>query len=246
MEDIKKGVISLSGGLDSTCLLMSMLAIGMEVKAYSFNYGQKHSVELKKVKKNIKFLQDKGLPVTHQVIDLTDVFSDSASSLKTGNEPIPEGHYAAENMKSTVVENRNVIFSAIIYGKALAWANKIGEKVIISLGIHAGDHFIYPDCRPESQQMAQQLFKISNIGSENVDYVAPYAEFDKSQVLTNGISAMKVLGFSDKEIKKVLKNTHTCYNPNEKGESCGKCGSCNERLEAFEKIGWKDPVPYQK
>lgn len=246
MEDIKKGVISLSGGLDSTCLLMSMLAIGMEVKAYSFSYGQKHSVELKKVKKNIKFLQDKGLPVTHQVIDLTDVFSDSASSLKSGNEPIPEGHYAAENMKSTVVENRNVIFSAIIYGKALAWANKTGEKVIISLGIHAGDHFIYPDCRPESQQMAQQLFKISNIGSENVDYVAPYAEFDKSQVLTNGISAMKVLGFSDKEIKKVLKNTHTCYNPNEKGESCGKCGSCNERLEAFEKIGWKDPVPYQK
>lgn len=246
MEDIKKGVISLSGGLDSTCLLMSMLAIGMEVKAYSFSYGQKHSVELKKVKKNIKFLQDKGLPVTHQVIDLTDVFSDSASSLKTGNEPIPEGHYAAENMKSTVVENRNIIFSAIIYGKALAWANKTGEKVIISLGIHAGDHFIYPDCRPESQQMAQQLFKISNIGSENVDYVAPYAEFDKSQVLTNGISAMKVLGFSDKEIKKVLKNTHTCYNPNEKGESCGKCGSCNERLEAFEKIGWKDPVPYQK
>ena len=77
---MKKAIISLSGGLDSTCLLMYLLSNDYEVKAYSFDYGQKHDVELKKVKKNIKFLQSKGLPVTHQIINLKDVFSDSAST----------------------------------------------------------------------------------------------------------------------------------------------------------------------
>ena len=80
-EATKRAVISLSGGLDSTCLLLKLLADGYEVRAYSFDYGQKHEVELKKVKKNIKFLQSTGLPLTHQIINLRDVFSDSMSSL---------------------------------------------------------------------------------------------------------------------------------------------------------------------
>ena len=159
----KKAVISLSGGLDSTCLLMHLLANGYdEIRAYSFDYGQKHSVELKKVKKNIKFLQRKGYNIEHQVINVRDVFSDSASSLHRGGEAIPKGHYEDETMKSTVVENRNIIFSAIVYGKALGWANKTGDNVVITLGIHAGDHCIYPDCRPESHEAAKHLFKISN------------------------------------------------------------------------------------
>lgn len=241
----KKAVISLSGGLDSTMLLMQLLSNGMEVRAYSFYYGQKHNVELKKVKKNIKFLQEKGLPVTHQIINLEDCFSDSASSLHQGGDAIPEGHYADENMKSTVVENRNIIFSSIIYGKALGWANKIGENVWITQGLHAGDHAIYPDCRPESQEMARELYRISNWGSERVDFIAPFINIDKGQVLGAGLCAMQELGFTKAEMKKVLKNTHTCYNPNEKGESCGKCGSCTERLEAFAANGMKDPVKYQ-
>lgn len=240
-----KAVISLSGGLDSTCLLMYLLSRGMEVRTYSFYYGQKHNVELKKVKKNIKFLQKKGLPVTHQVIDLEDCFSDSASSLHQGGADIPEGHYADENMKSTVVENRNIIFSSIIYGKALGWANKTGENVIITQGLHAGDHAIYPDCRPESQEMARELYKISNWGSEKVDFVAPFINIDKAEVLHEGLKAMHEMLFKTAEIRKVLKNTHTCYNPNGKGESCGKCGSCTERLEAFERNGLKDPISYQ-
>ena len=158
----KKAVISLSGGLDSTCLLMHLLANGYdEIRAYSFDYGQKHSVELKKVKKNIKFLQRKGYNIEHQVINVRDVFSDSASSLHRDGEAIPKGHYEDETMKSTVVENRNIIFSAIVYGKALGWANKTGDSVVITLGIHAGDHCIYPDCRPESHEAAKHLFKIS-------------------------------------------------------------------------------------
>lgn len=243
---MKKAIISLSGGLDSTCLLMYLLSNDYEVRAYSFDYGQKHDIELKKVKKNIKFLQSKGMPVTHQVINLRDVFSDSASTLHQGGDSIPHGHYADENMKSTVVENRNVIFSAIIYGKALSWANKANDYVVITQGIHSGDHAIYPDCTEESRAAAEHLYKISNWNSEKVDFIAPFVNIDKTGVLSAGIKAMTKMGFTKSDIKKVLKNTHTCYDPDEKGRSCGKCGSCTERLEAFNLVGMKDPVEYQE
>lgn len=245
-DDIKKAVISLSGGLDSSCLLMELFAQGIEeVHAYSFYYGQKHMVELKKVRKNIKFLREKGFNIEHQIINLTDVFNESTSSLHQGGEDIPEGDYHEESMKSTVVENRNIIFSSIIYGKALAWANKTNENVLITLGIHAGDHAIYPDCRPESQETAAHLFKISNWGSEKVDYVAPFEYLDKAHVLMAGLESMRHLGFTKTEITKYLRNTHTCYNPDESGKSCGKCGSCTERIEAFAYNHLKDPIKYQ-
>lgn len=245
MENCNKVCISLSGGLDSTMLLMHYLARGFEVRSYSFDYGQKHDIELKKVKDNIKFLQEKGLPVSHQVINLRDAFSDSASSLYgANNEKIPEGDYRDENMKSTVVENRNVIFSSIIYGKALGWANKTQDNVLISLGIHAGDHTIYPDTTPESQSMARELFRISNWGSERVDYEAPFVNLHKDELLTTGVGAMRLMGFQDSDIETVLTNTHSCYTPDSEGRSCGKCGTCVERLEAFEKAHMIDPIPY--
>jgi 7-cyano-7-deazaguanine synthase len=237
-------IISLSGGLDSSCLVPYLLSEGVEkIKAYSFKWGQKHSVELKKVKKNIQFLQSKGVDITHHIIDLTDAFNESKSSLHKGGEAIPEGHYAAENMKSTVVENRNVIFSSIIYGKALSWSKEVGE-VSIALGIHSGDHTVYLDTTPESRAACEEAFKISNWGSENVDYIAPFEYYTKAQLLHESIDAMKSLGWTKSEIKKFLKNTHTCYNPDAEGRSCGKCGSCNERLEAFSKNKMKDPIKY--
>lgn len=239
-----KVVISMSGGLDSTCLALHMLAQGKEVRAYAFDYGQNHKVELKKLKHNIKNWQNKGLPITLQVIDLKDVFSDSQSSL-TGNGNIPEGHYEDSNMKSTVVENRNIIFSSIIYGKALSWSKQTDSDVEITLGIHAGDHTIYPDCTPESQEMARELFRISNWGSEKIDYVAPFVNSTKGEVLTAGLDAMYILGFDWKDVRQTLKYTHTCYSPNEYGDSCGKCGSCTERLEAFEFVSMEDPIRYQ-
>lgn len=241
---MKKAVISLSGGLDSTCLLLELLSQGYEVRAYGFDYGQKHSIELEKVKENIKLLQKLGYKVTHQVINLRDCFSDSASSLHEGGEKIPEGDYRDETMKSTVIENRNVIFSAIIYGKALGWANKTQDNVLISLGIHGGDHAIYPDCRPESQQMAKELFRISNWGSERVDYETPFVNIDKGEVLKRGLEAMKKLGISEFGQEFILAHTHSCYAPDEKGRACGKCGTCVERLEAFAKNGLKDPAEY--
>lgn len=242
---MNRAVISLSGGLDSTMLLMKLLSEGRAVKAYSFDYGQNHTIELKRLEKNIMFLQSKNLPIAHQVINLKDVFSDSQSSL-CGNGDIPAGHYEDSNMKSTVVENRNIIFSSIIYGKALSWSKQTDSNVSITLGIHAGDHTIYPDCTPESQEMARELFRISNWGSEKVDYIAPFVNSTKGEVLESGINAMKSLGFSADDITYVLAHTHTCYSPNSNGESCGKCGSCTERLEAFGYVGMKDPIKYQE
>lgn len=240
-----KAIISLSGGLDSTMLLMQLLAEGYEIRAYSFDYGQKHDIELKKVKKNIKFLQAKGLPVTHQIINVRDCFSDSASSLAKGGDEIPKGDYSVENQSSTVVENRNIIFSAIIYGKALAWSKKTGDDVKITLGIHAGDHSVYPDTTQESFEAAKHCYEISNWGSEKVEYVAPFVNLEKHELLAAGINGMAVMGFKMSEINRVLRNTHSCYDPNEKGESCGECGTCKERLGAFEKIGKKDPIKYK-
>lgn len=240
----KRAVISMSGGLDSTCLALHLLNQGYEVKAYAFNYGQKHDIELKKLRKNIKFLQKKGLEITLQIVDLRDVFSDSRSSL-TGNGEIPKAEYDIENQKSTVVENRNVIFSSIIYGKALAWSKAVNKEVKISLGIHAGDHSIYPDCTPESHEMSRTLFRISNWGSELVDYIAPFVNSNKGEVLNFGLEAMSGLEFSGKDVKYVLKNTHSCYDPDEQGRPCGICATCLERLNAFKDNNIKDPVEYQ-
>lgn len=241
-----KAVLSCSGGLDSSCLLLTLLAQGKEVRCYSFDYGQKHRIELEKIKKNIAFLQSKGLPVSHQEINMVDVFSGNTSSLvaSTGKD-IPHGHYAAENMKSTVVPIRNVIFSAVVFSKAINWAVESGENVIISLGIHGGDHTIYPDCRPESREACEKAFKISDWNSDKVSYEAPFVNIDKAEVLAEGLKAMKTLGWNDKDRDYFLANTHTCYDPDPEGRSCGKCGSCTERLEAFEKNGLKDPIEYQ-
>lgn len=238
----KKAVISMSGGLDSTCLAMVLLSEGYEVKAYAFDYGQKHMIELKKLKKNIKLLQKLQLPINLQIINLRDAFSDSNSSLK-GNGDIPQAGYDEETMKSTVVENRNVIFSSIIYGKALSWANKTQSNVKITLGIHGGDHALYPDCTEESQQAAEHLFKISNWGSEKVNYDAPFVNCTKAEVLNIGVQSMKNMGLDKKTINKILKNTHSCYDP-DGDKACGKCGTCAERLDAFKANDMKDPIKY--
>lgn len=239
-----KVVVSLSGGLDSTCVLLHYLARGFEVRAISFRYGQKHEIELTKVKKNIEFLQSKGLKVTHQIIDLTDCFSDSQSTLHKGNGSIPHDAYNSENQRSTVISNRNIIFSAITYGKALDWSVQTQDNVLISLGIHANDHSVYPDCRPESQEMARELFRISNWGSERVDYEAPFVNLNKADVLADGVESMQNLGFTREEMYDVLGDTHSCYDVNEEGVSCGLCGTCQERIWAFWRNGLIDPVPY--
>jgi 7-cyano-7-deazaguanine synthase len=237
----KSAVLALSGGMDSTALLVHLLANDYEVKAFSFDYGQKHKIELELVKKNILFLQSQGLPVSHQIIDIRAVFDDSVSSLVDATLDIPHGHYQEESMKSTVVENRNAVFAAILYSKALAWSGRTGNDVRICLGIHQGDHAIYPDCTAESRDALEYAFKISNWGSEKVSYYTPYIETDKAGILKDLVNAAKKLELS---FEGILKNTNTCYSPTQTGAACGKCGSCQERLEAFGLLGLKDPVAY--
>lgn len=239
---MKKAVLSLSGGMDSTCLLIHLLKEGYDVRCYSFDYGQRHRLELERVQENINYLTHKGFNIPWQLIDLRSVFSESGSALlpQSGID-VPEGHYADENMKATVVENRNGIFASIIYAKALGWANETKSNVLISLGIHAGDHQIYPDCRPESREAFAHAFKISNWGSELVDYYTPYEQGNKFTILEEALHNSTFLSL---DFFKLLANTNTCYNPNERGQACGKCGSCTERLEAFEQLGLKDPVQY--
>lgn len=246
MDKKKTAVLSISGGLDSTCLLLKLLSEGYSVHAYSFYYGQKHKVELEKLRNNISLLKEMGKDLYWQIINLESCFDESQSSLHEKGEAIPEGHYADENMKSTVVENRNVIFASIVYGKALAISKREDSDVDIFLGIHAGDHSIYPDCRPESREACEHAFKISNWGSERVSYKAPFVDIDKAGVLAAGVKAMDEMDFDYATKTEILRSTHTCYNPDALGRACGKCGSCTERLEAFLENGLLDPAPYQQ
>jgi 7-cyano-7-deazaguanine synthase len=239
-----QAVISASGGLDSTMVLMKQLSEGKEVKVYAFDYGQKHTVELNKLATNINYLRNMGYIIGFQVINLRDCFSDSASSLHESGGEIPKGDYDVENQMSTVVENRNIIFSSIIYGKALAWAKKSGEHVDIALGIHAGDHSVYPDTTQASFEAASYCFKISNWNSDMVEYIAPFVNCNKNEVLAEGIKAMISMGFTEEDMDEILKNTHSCYDPDDKGRSCGVCGTCKERLEAFKSNNLVDPILY--
>lgn len=262
----KAAVVSYSGGMDSTCLVMDLLSRGYRVFAYSFDYGQAHSVELHQAEDNVRYMHDVlELPVEHQVINLRDAFSGDTSTLVQHTKS-PEGDYREESMKSTVVNNRNVIFSAVIFAKALSLAKRIlgeeeydaaikGEEVskkelrrrstvVISLGVHAGDHTIYPDCTEESVKLARRLYKISNWDSDLVTYETPFVHSTKAEVLARGISAMHSMDLTDHEVNEVLRRTISCYNATPDGVSCGKCGTCTERLEAFAANGLKDPAPY--
>ena len=256
---MKFAILSLSGGLDSTSLLLHILAQKTydKVYTYSFKYGQNHSIELKKAQKTVKLLnkllhRSEDNLIKHNVVELSSIFADCGSSLTSGSNLIPKGQdYNETNQQSTVIPIRNVIFASILYSKAsgliTTFLNGIHHDVSIDIftGVHSNDNAVYPDCRPESVQMAQQLFKLSDYNGESINYKTPFVNFSKSEVLKDGITSLENLGLS-KQFKQIYKNTITCYAPNEKGESCGECASCKDRLEAFEDMGMKDPIKYYK
>lgn len=245
----KRCVLSLSGGLDSSSLLVYLIAQGGydHYHCYGFDYGQAHSVELNKALEIVSFLKAKGLPISYQLINVRDAFSNSQSSLNASNDiEVAKEGYNSQSIKNTVVENRNVIFSAIIYGKALAISKQFDCKVDITLGVHSNDNEVYPDCRPESIEMSKQLYKISNWGSENIDYLAPFVDLTKTQVLERGLEGLANLGIKYEEFYEM---TSSCYDPTEyhgQSYSCGLCATCRDRLKAFSDIGLKDPTKYTK
>ena len=134
MSSTKKAVLSLSGGMDSSTLLLHLLANGYEVTALGFDYGQKHRVELERAKSLVTYLQENGQSVTHQIIKLDGLQNLLHSALVTGGNDVPEGHYEQDNMKETVVPNRNKIFASLIQAAALSIATK-GDKQEVAIAI---------------------------------------------------------------------------------------------------------------
>ena len=233
--------MSLSGGMDSTSVLIRLINEGYKIDCLSFNYGQKHVIEIEKAIENIAYLSRKGYQIKHQIIDLTSAMSIFHSSLTDEEIIVPEGHYEETQMKSTVVPNRNAIFSSIIYGYALSIVAKEDVNVKIALGVHSGDHAIYPDCRPEFYQSLETSFRLGNWDSERVDFYLPYINGDKVTILNDAMKSCQDLGI---DFDTIFSNTITSYNPDNEGRSSGKSGSDIERILAFHKIGRRDPIEY--
>ena len=264
----KHVVVSLSGGMDSSTLLLKALNEFDTVTAVSFDYGQKHRVELERAQSLVEYLSSKAdetvyksetseviahhFPkVNYRVIKLDGLVDLLNSALVTGGAEVPEGHYAEENMKATVVPNRNKIFSSITQAIALSIANETQEETSIALGIHAGDHAIYPDCRQEFRDADDAAFRTGNWDAERVSYWTPYLEGDKFTILEDGLVLCEKLGV---DFDEVYKRTNTSYKPIKwysrpetnayQWYSDYKSASSVERIEAFIKLGRPDPVAY--
>lgn len=254
----KQAVLSLSGGMDSSTLLLHLLANDYDVTALSFDYGQKHRVELERAQSLVAYVNEKncgcgGKPiygnVKHQIIKLDGLSQLLNSALVEGGQDVPEGHYEQDNMKETVVPNRNKIFASLIQAVALSIATKpitddcaVGQEVVIAMGIHAGDHAIYPDCRQEFRDADFEAFKLGNWDSDLVSHYTPYLEVNKFDILKDGELACQKLGLNFDE---VYKKTNTSYKPFPSGNSDYKSAASVERIEAFIRLGRPDPVQYE-
>ena len=244
MKEMKKiATISLSGGLDSTSLLLHLLNKNFKIFALSFDYGQKHRIELTKAKFITNLLKSKKLDVIHKIIDISDAISILDSSLTSANIKIPEGYYKEENMKSTVVPNRNAIFLSFLYANALSLHKKYNKKIELSLGVHSGDHEIYPDCRLGFYNKIFDAFKEGNWHSENINLYLPYINLNKGSIIKDALQSCKNLNL---DFNYIFGNTITSYNPNNKGVSDGRTASDIERILAFNEVGIKDPLCYNQ
>ena len=216
-----KTIVVLSGGLDSTTVLYNLLDRKHEVKAISFDYGQRHKKELDYAKQTT----DK-LGIEHEVIDMAFMKKYISNPALTGDIEVPEGHYEDENMKQTVVPNRNMIMASI----AIGYAVNIDYDGV-ALGVHLGDHEVYPDCRPEFIYALKVIALVSNY--KKIRIITPYLYVCKDGIVKDGI-----------RLKADYSKTWTCYKGGDL--ACGKCGSCQERLEAFNDNNIKDPIEYDK
>lgn len=216
----QKVVVIFSGGMDSYTVLNLAIKQGLDVYALSFNYGQRHLKELEYAKQACIDLN-----VHHKIVDISAINQLIGGSSLTSNIEVAEGHYQEESMKTTVVPNRNMILLSM----AIGYAVSINASQVY-YGAHSGDHDIYPDCRPEFVEKMNQVSKIANY--EAVEIVTPYLNVSKIDILTAGLNMQLDFG-----------KTWTCYNG--RAKACGKCGACQERLEAFAKNKTTDPLEYE-
>jgi 7-cyano-7-deazaguanine synthase len=215
-----KAIVSLSGGMDSTTVLAHAIEKGREVECIGFTYGSKHNAYENEAARQIAA----HYKVPFNLISLKEIMGTFESNLlKTGGD-IPEGHYEEESMSQTVVPGRNIIFSSFLAG--YAWSRKADE---VWLGIHSGDHAIYPDCRPEFYE-AMKLAIETGTG-DAVTLAAPFLSGNKTTIIEWGLK---------REVPYHL--SRTCYK--DQPIACGRCGACQERLEAFRNNGLEDPIEY--
>ncbi|WP_133469039.1 7-cyano-7-deazaguanine synthase QueC [Paraglaciecola marina] len=216
----QKVVVIFSGGMDSFTVLNLAVKQGFDVFALSFDYGQRHKKELEYAARACS-----NLGVHHKIVDISAINQLIGGSSLTSDIDVAEGHYEEDSMKTTVVPNRNMILLSMAVGYAVSInANKV------FYGAHSGDHAIYPDCRPEFVHKMNDVCAIANY--EAVEIVTPYLDVSKTAILTAGL-----------EMNLDYNQTWTCYNGREK--ACGKCGACQERLEAFSENQVSDPLEYE-
>ena len=217
-------VAIVSGGLDSVTLAHLLASHGHSLHLVAFDYGQRH-------KKELAFARECAtrLGAAYDVVDITTLTPlIGGSALTDQTIAVPHGHYAAPSMAITVVPNRNAIMLALAYGAAVA-----DGATVVATGVHAGDHFIYPDCRPEFIEKfdAMQRAAVAGFGHPDLHLLAPFIAASKSDIVRIGAD----LGVP-------FERTWSCY---EGGKiHCGQCGTCVERKEAFAGAGVPDPTAY--
>jgi len=217
---MEKVVLILSGGMDSTTLLYDLIDQGKEVHTITYDYGQKHKKEITMAQKTCE-----SLGIDHKIIELSILNELAPSALTRDDWEVPEGHYEESSMKQTVVPNRNMVMISI----AVSHAINIGACEVY-YAAHSGDHEIYPDCRKEFIMKLTEAIELCDWSK--ITLKAPYVGLDKADIAIRG-----------KELGVDYSLTWTCYKGKEK--ACGKCGSCVERLEAFEKAKMNDPLIYE-
>lgn len=215
-----KTVVIFSGGMDSTVLVYDLVARGHEVKTLSVDYGQRHAKEI-----DIARALAASLGVEHRVADLRGITPLLAgSSLTSPNVEVPDGHYAEDTMKATVVPNRNMIMLSVAAG----WAISLRFDQV-AFGAHGGDHAIYPDCRAVFADAVDAALQLADW--HKVRLVRPFVEMSKADIAKRGY-----------ELNVPFERTWSCY----KGQAlhCGVCGTCVERREAFFLAGVSDSTAY--
>lgn len=215
-----KTVLIFSGGMDSSVLLGWLRHQQHEILALSIDYGQRHRVEL-----DAAALIARHYGVEHRTADLRGLKPLLAGSSQTSDLPVPHGHYAEESMKLTVVPNRNMLMLAV----AGAWAISTKSQSI-AYAAHAGDHAVYPDCRPEFVDALEGALKLADWHSVSID--RPFVTKTKAEICKLGHS-----------LDVPLHLTYSCYE-GRPDVHCGKCGTCVERREAFQLSGVTDPTKY--
>ncbi len=214
-----KTVVLLSGGMDSATLLYQCAALGDEVSALGVFYGQRHRRELESA-----YDLTRCLGVSYHVVPLDGLQHVLRSAMTSGGTAVPDGHYEAESMKATVVPMRNAIFLSVAVG--YAWS--IGADRVVT-AVHAGDHAIYPDCRPEFIQAFNTMARAASDGFQQVLVEAPFVGLSKTDIARLG-----------EKYGVPWARTWSCYKGGEK--HCGVCGTCTERREALATVG--DPTEY--